>query len=158
MSRNWCVKGMLCLYLVVAATCVHARSAGGRVVDDVSASMQDGSIILTFEFTVPVHYQWRFPKGFSDQILISLQPLKYSPELSTNLRENVRIPDSVKDLIEDIYIDGTEGKNILLILQVKSDINPDITHDRKTNGIIVTINKDQIKNKIECNDNVTDKK
>lgn len=138
----------------------HARSIGGQVVDNVTAFTENGTIKMKFEFVVPVHYQWRFPKGFNNQIMISLQPLKRDPELSINIREDIRVPDSMKGLISEIYIDGTEGANLLLVIHSSSEINPDIKQDRSSSGITLSLDKNQIKNSadIECDKELPGKK
>jgi hypothetical protein len=137
-----------------------ARSIGGQVVDNVTAYTEDGTIKLKLEFVVPVHYQWRFPKGFNNQIMISLQPLKRDPELPTNIREDIRVPDSMTGLINEMYIDGTEGANLLLVIHTSSEINPDIKQDRASSGITLSLDKTQIKNSsdIECDKELPGKK
>ena len=136
---------MLVIACLTAGNIIHARSIGGQIVDNVTAFTENGIIKVKFEFLVPVHYQWRFPKGFNDQIMISLQPLKKDPAEPINIREDIRVPDSIRGLIDEMYIDGTEGPNLLLVIHSSSAINPDIEQDRASIGITLSLNKDQIK-------------
>ena len=156
---------LLSLFILVTAcmitgSIIHARSIGGQIVENVTAYTENGTIKVKFEFLVPVHYQWRFPKGFNNQIMISLQPLKRDPELPTNIREDIRVPESMTGLIDEMYIDGTEGANILLVIHTKSEINPDIKQDRTASGIILSLDKSQIKDKSdsECDKELPGKK
>ena len=136
---------MLVIACLTAGNIIHARSIGGQIVDNVTAFTENGIIKVKFEFLVPVHYQWRFPKGFNAQIMISLQPLKKDPAEPINIREDIRVPDSIRGLIDEMYIDGTEGPNLLLVIHSSSAINPDIEQDRASIGITLSLNKDQIK-------------
>jgi len=132
---------------LIASAVAQVPSVGGRIVDDVSAYIEDGTIKLRLEFLLPVHYQWRFPKEFGSLLLISLQPVKQHSELGTNKREHIRIPNTMSGLLNDMYIDGTEGSNLLLVIDAKREINPAITQARFASGIILSFSKDQIRDK-----------
>jgi hypothetical protein len=145
---------LLLTTLLPAISTVHARSIGGQIVDEITATEVDGTLEIRIDFLYPLHYQWRFPKGFNNQIMISLQPVKKDPSLSAIQREDIRVPNQIADLFQEIYIDTTESPNLLLYLQTSKHINPDIIQARGANGIIISLAKDQIKasNNSGCNE------
>jgi hypothetical protein len=139
--------------LLLTNNIAHARSIGGQVVDDIRVSRANGTLEIHIDFLFPVHYQWRFPKDFNNQIMIALQPVKLDPRLSAIQREDLRVPDEIADLFQEIYIDTTEIPNLLLYLQTTKHINPEIKQARSSAGIIISISKEQIKssNDSGCN-------
>jgi len=139
------------------ASPVYAASAGGQIVDNVTSYIEDDVTKIKFEFTTPLHYQQHFPEEFSEVILISLQPLRKGSEITTNIREHVRVPDNLTSLIDEMYIDGTENSNIFLVIHSKYRIKPEVKQDRKSKGIILSIDNKQQQNpaNIECGDKQT---
>lgn len=131
--------------LLLTNSHVQARSIGGQIVEDITVNRMNGGLEIHINFLFPIHYQWRFPKGFNDQIMISLQPVRQDPSLSAIQREDLRVPDEIADLFQDIYIDTTESPNLLLYLQTTRHINPEIKQARGSTGIIISISRDQIK-------------
>ena len=156
-SNSFILTIVLFASLFLSNNIAHARSIGGQIVDDIRVNRANGMFEIHIDFLFPVHYQWRFPKEFNNQIMISLQPVKLDPRISSIQREDLRVPDEIADLFQEIYIDTTESPNLLLYLQTTKDINPEIKQARGSNGIVISLTKEQIKNSNDsgCNKDST---
>lgn len=139
------------------ASPVYATSAGGQIVESATSYVEGDVTKVKFEFRVPVHYQWHFPKKFSEEIMVSLQPLRSGSGLNTRIREHVRVPDELTGIIDEMYVDGTENNNIYLVIHAKYPIKPEFRQDRKSKGVILSLSSQQIKKTVEidCNSNFT---
>lgn len=100
----------------------HPVSPGGQIIDGTSAYVDDTHARLFIDFTIPVAYQWYFPKNPNREVMIALLPVRTVSPVPTNIREHVRIPRQLEAILDDAYLDGTEMRSLLLILHAKHDI------------------------------------
>lgn len=138
---------MLSLYLSG-----NTAPVGGRIIDDITAHTDNTTTHITFKFTIPVHYQWHFPRTPSKEIMVSLLPVRGGLDGDTRFREHISVPDELKDIIDEIQFDGTEGRNLLLIIHTKNQIKPEIKQGKSASAIIFSVStvQPQQKSDIEC--------
>lgn len=60
--------------LVVVPLCV--ASAGNRILDDVSVSKRDGSVLIEVSFHCAVRYTTHFPQESGDELRVRVAPLR----------------------------------------------------------------------------------
>lgn len=97
-------------------------SPGGQIIDDTSAYVDEKHVKLFIDFTIPVAYQWHFPKSPGREVMIAVLPVRTASPVPTNIREQIRIPAQLETILADAYLDGTEMRSLLLILHARHDI------------------------------------
>jgi len=91
-----------------------ATSAGKRIVDEAVDASDADTMRLELRFEMPVNYLWHFPHTPKDEFLIAIQPIQVQmlSDYDADIREHIRIPPELANIITDLYYDGTEADDM----------------------------------------------
>jgi len=91
-----------------------ATSAGKRIIDQAVDASDADTMRLELRFELPVNYLWHFPHTPKDEFLIAIQPIQVQmlSDYDADIREHIRIPTQMTNIITDLYYDGTEADDL----------------------------------------------
>jgi hypothetical protein len=105
---------LIWLLVLMAPLSVAATSAGKRIVDEAVDASDADTMRLELRFEMPVNYLWHFPHTPKDEFLIAIQPIQVQmlSDYDADIREHIRIPPQMTNIITDLYYDGTEADDM----------------------------------------------
>lgn len=128
---------LLCLLAMMVPLTASAMSAGKRIVDEAVDASDSDTMRLALKFEMHVNYLWHFPHVRNTQFLIAVQPLNGLANYDLALREHIRVPKSLANIISDLYYDGTQAKNRFIVLETTRKVGIDIKPGYDGRGIII---------------------
>lgn len=139
MQQTW-VKWsgrFLCLTIVFASFSLWAQPAGNHIVDEALDASDANKLRLEIRFIMPVNYLWYFPHSRKDDFLIAIQPITGLADYNLSIREHIRIPNSLSNVIKNLYYDGTEDKGRFIVLETSQNVGISIKQGHDMKSIII---------------------
>lgn len=105
---------LFCFLALMVPLSVAATSAGKRIVGEAVDASDADTMRLELRFELPVNYLWHFPHTPKDEFLIAIQPIQVQmlSDYDADIREHIRIPPQMTNIITDLYYDGTEADDV----------------------------------------------
>jgi len=114
---------LICLAALLIPFAVTAAIAGKRIVDEAIDASDADVMRLELKFVMPVNYLWHFPRtDKDDEFLIAVQPIQVLSDYDTDIREHIRIPPELRNIITDLYYDGTEASSRFIVLKTNRNV------------------------------------
>jgi len=144
------------MYLVVAfcsaAFNIHAQPAGSRILIDSIAEPAGPCDRIEVTFAFPVQYLTHFPKTHGKELRVQVSPLAGSNQAGSiilNRTESIRLMDSTKNTIKEIFFDGTFSPNRpYLIFDFANDVYLKVVQGERFRSIVVFVSSQD--NVTEC--------
>lgn len=118
---TWPGRVFFLLAMILPLT-ASAMSAGKQIVDEAVDASDANTMRLELRFIMPVNYLWHFPHSKKDEFLIAVQPINGLANYDTKIREHIRIPPALSNIITDLYYDGTEANNRFIVVETNRDV------------------------------------
>lgn len=128
---------LLFLVVLIVPLVASAMSAGKQVVDEAVDSSDANTMRLELHFVMRVNYLWYFPHANKDEFLIAVQPITGLANYDTKIREHIRIPSSLRNIITDLYYDGTRANDRFIVLETSRDVGIKVKQGNDGRNIIV---------------------
>lgn len=136
-SWNKWLGRFLCMIVFFVPVMLRAESVGKQIVDEAVDASDAKTLRLEIRFIMPVNYLWSFPDSRKNEFLIAVQPITGLADYDTAVREHIRIPDNLTNVIKDLYYDGTEGTNRFIVLETTQNMGMSVKQGRDMNKIII---------------------
>lgn len=125
------------LIVLFAPLSASAISAGKQIVDEAVDASDANYMRLELQFVMRVNYLWHFPHARKDEFLIAVQPISGLADYDTTIREHIRIPPGMRNVITDLYYDGTQGNNRFVVLETSRNVAINVTQGADGRSIII---------------------
>jgi hypothetical protein len=116
----------LFLLLMILPLTTSAMSAGKMIVDEAIDASDANTMQLELKFVMRVNYLWYFPHALNTQFLIAVQPVNGLANYDLGMREHIRIPPDLENVISDLYYDGTEANNRFIVLKTSRKVGIEV--------------------------------
>lgn len=136
---KWPGRILFLLAMIMPLT-ASAMSAGKLIVDEATDASDADTMRLEMQFIMPVNYLWHFPHAPNKQFLIAVQPILGLANYDTHIREHIRIPPTLSNIITDLYYDGTEAKNRFVVLKTSREVGIDVKQGKDGRTILIEFN------------------
>lgn len=139
---------LVAMFLPLSAS---AMSAGKMVVDEAIDASNAETMQLELKFEMRVNYLWHFPHALNTQFLIAVQPINGLANYDLGIREHIRIPRTLENVITDLYYDGTEAHNRFIVLETSRNVGVDVKPGKDGRSILIEFKSVSPKPAAECN-------
>lgn len=133
---NWPGRILILLALNLPLT-ASAMSAGKQIVDEALDASDANTMRVELRFIMRVNYLWHFPHAAKDEFLIAVQPINGLANYDLRIREHIRIPPQLTNIITDLYYDGTQPNNRFIVLETSRDVGISVKQGKDGRNLII---------------------